>query len=85
MDFFKHSFIFVFYKHLTKHGVSILQKDESINDSKGYQCLCCTEANMHTLTTNMYPSPISKTLFSFHVLKGTWPRFTFQEKFTSIA
>lgn len=63
--------------------ISILQKDESINDSKGYQCLCRKEANLHTLTTNMYPSPISKPLFFFP--KGTCPKYTFQEKFPSIA
>lgn len=38
---------------------------------------------MHTLTTNMYTSLISRTLLSFP--KGTYPRSTFQEKFTSIA
>lgn len=63
--------------------VSILPKAEYISDAKGYQCLCCREANTHTLTTNMYPSLIFKTLFSFP--KGTCPTFTFQEKFTSIA
>lgn len=51
--------------------ISIFQKDGSINDSKEYQCLSCTEANMHTLTTNIYPSLISEKVgLSFPSLKA---------------